>query len=509
MTADIHARPSVAITTSAAAPGSLVNVGRGGVGHAVAHGMVWFFSQNAASRVVQAASQVVLAWLLLPADFGLISLALMVSGIVTAAFQLGLDDVVLQRRHKMHVWFGTLFWLSVGPAILCFAVLVAAAPVVAHIYQHPQLIGLLAVIALSVPVRALSALPIAIIRSRMNFRLLSMLGFAEVVTINLGSIGLAACGFGAYSFAVPIPVGAAVFSLAAWMITRARLPRRRTRLRTLVLLPKSLAVSGTRLLTTLISQGDAMILGLVATDIRVGLYFFAYRIAAQPARLLGGSVGGVLFPALIQLSHDPVRQRDAALITSQVLAIVVMPICFIQAAMAQPFIDLVFHADWSGATFYIQVLSIGLAFDAVSWVIGPLLPANGHFRRLICYAILNTVVFFALIIGGALLSPDYGVALGVAAYFALVQPCVCYTVLNRVAPISIPRYAGIYLIPAVPAAIGAFGSAHLVATLPDAAQLILGPALALAFYVACIWHLAPVPVRYMLTRLQALRHRAG
>ncbi|MCJ8145239.1 oligosaccharide flippase family protein [Ancylobacter sp. A5.8] len=509
MTADLHALPSPAIKKPAVPLHSHTDARHGMVGHAVVHGMLWFFGQNAASRLVQAGSQIVLAWLLLPADFGLISLALMVSGIVSTAFQLGLDDVVLQRRHKMPVWFGALFWFSLGPAVACFLLLVAVAPLVAQIYDHPQLAGLLVVIALAVPLRAFSTVPVAIIRSRMNFRLLSMLGFAEVVVINMATIALAAGDFGAYSFAVPIPIGAVVFSGAAWAITRAELPRRRRHFRWTLLLPKSLAVSGTRLLTTLMSQGDALVLGLVASDVRVGLYFFAYRIAAQPVRLLGSSIGSVLFPALIHLSHDAARQRDAALIASQVLAIVVMPICFIQAAMAGPFIDLVFNQEWAGATFYMQILSIGLAFDAVTWVIGPLLPANGHFRRLIGYAIMNTGIFFTLIITGAWFSPDYGVALGVAAYFALVQPCVCYTVVNRVAHVSIPRYAAIYLVPAVPAAIGAFGSAALVANLSSAEQLVIAPVLALGFYAFCVWHLAPEPVRYMLARLQALRSRAG
>ncbi len=52
--------------------------------------------------------------------------------------------------------------------------------------------------------------------------------------------------------------------------------------------------------------------------------------------MLAGKLNRVLFPALVQLAEDPPRQRDAAIVASRVLAFVVMPYGFMQAAVAPP-----------------------------------------------------------------------------------------------------------------------------------------------------------------------------
>ena len=99
----------------------------------------------------------------------------------------------------------------------------------------------------------------------------------------------------------------------------------------------------------------------------VGAYFFAFRLAIQPVQLLAGNLSNVLFPILAQLRGDPARQGEAALKASRVLSYVVMPYCFLQAAVAKPLLTLVFADKWLAAIPLMQILSIGLAFDAVSW----------------------------------------------------------------------------------------------------------------------------------------------
>ncbi len=64
---------------------------------------------------------------------------------------------------------------------------------------------------------------------------------------------------------------------------------------------------GTRLIVEAVNQGGYVVLGLMATDTVVGVYFFAFRLAAQPLRMLAGNFGAVLFPAFTQLRSAPSR----------------------------------------------------------------------------------------------------------------------------------------------------------------------------------------------------------
>lgn len=477
--------------------------------NAAMRSMLWLLGQSAASRVIQALTQIALAWLLVPAAFGQISIALTVVNIVAAALQPGVDDVILRRGPSMRLWFPSAFWMALGAALFAMTLLVLGAPFIAHVYNQPALISLIMILAASVPLRALAVAPTAVIRARLDFRALGLISLAEVALTSAGSVALAAAGFGALSFVIPVPFAVAVSSWLTWRAAGEIRLQRQPRRRWGALIPDSSAVMASRLLNNLVGHGDYLVMGLVAAESRLGLYFFAYRIAGQPMRLLASSVANVLFPTLVQFANDALRQREAVIQASRVLAIVVMPMCMLQAALAQPFLEAFFQTQWLASAPYLQLLSLALAFDAVSWTVSVLLPARGQFNTALLYVGATTALYFVFISLGALINADYGVAAGLTLYNVIVQPCFCYAVLRRAGPISIRRVASIYLAPVALAALASFAAAWAVrGVMSPLLQLVVAPLIALPVYGLAVAWLAPEPCRYITSRLLALRQRA-
>src|SRR5262249_50567491 len=159
-------------------------------------------------------------------------------------------------------------------------------------------------------------------------------------------------------------------------------------------------------------------------------------IAVQPLRMVAGSLTAVLFPALVHYRDDPGRQLDAALLVSQMLSAIAMPACFLQAALAGPALALFFGTRWREAEPLIQLLSIGLAFDASAWAAGALLGARGEFKRGFCYALFSAPLFFVLVTLGAVARGAFGVAAGVAGFYILVQPVYCYFAFSRIGAVG-------------------------------------------------------------------------
>lgn len=96
--------------------------------------------------------------------------------------------------------------------------MVLVSPVVAAMYHAPRLTGLLAVLALSMPIGALSSVPGMILRARMRFGFLAVYGSLEIVAQSLLTVGFAWCGFGAYSFVLPAPILGVVHALVWWRV---------------------------------------------------------------------------------------------------------------------------------------------------------------------------------------------------------------------------------------------------------------------------------------------------
>jgi PST family polysaccharide transporter len=483
--------------------------GRFSLASALSKGALWVFTQTAATRLLQVLVQIVLAWLLTPEDFGEVGITLAISGIISACFAFGLEDVLLQRGRAMRLWAGSVFWVSLGIGFAGAAALLTAAPIAALVYGQPRLAALIAIAAIGSPVAALEILPGTFLRSRLDFFSISLVTFAEAVVAGGLSVVLAGLGFGPYSLVLPSPVAAAARVAALWLIARPGVSLASSGRRWRLLMPSAWASLGTRLLYTVIRQTDYVILGLFVGEAEVGVYYFAFKLAIQPLRMLAGSLSTVLFPALVQLRDDRQRQLDAALLVSEMVAIIAMPVCFLQAALAGPVLTLLFGTKWDATRPLIELLSIGLAFDSVSWTAGSLLPARGEFGRNFRYAAILAPTAAVLVGIGAFVGGAVGTAAAVAAYFAVVQPLFSYAVFKGSGRVGWRAVASLYVMPASICAV-TIGSAAWFLDLIAASNLLricAMPILTFAAYVPLIRVACPTATGLLLDRVLGFRSK--
>jgi PST family polysaccharide transporter len=442
------------------------------LGRRALHGLVWMLAQNVAARACSLVSQLVLASLLLPAEFGLIGLTYTVTSVAATLTNIGIEDVLMQRQRALRLWTGAAFWIILGLASLAGLLVVAASPLAAAAYKAPELVGLLAVAALAMPINALASVPGMIMRSRMQFGTLAAYGTLEMFAQSLLTVIFAWAGLGAYSFVIPAPILAVARALVFWRLANSGVSLRPMRKRWKYVVNNTAAVFLTRIIVTFINQGDYIVLGLIATQDVVGGYYFGFRLAAQPLWILAGNFSGVIFPALAQLKGDPKRQGDAALKASNLLSFCVMPLAMLQAAAAAPLVISLFGDKWLTSVPIIQLLSIGLAFDAVSWIAGSLLNARGEFVAGLRYMMIQAPLFFLLVTIGAKLDQAIGVAWAVCAFYAISQPIYVWAAYRRLG-IGARAVAMIYLRPTAYAGVAV--GLGLLASMPpwfDAHQLL-------------------------------------
>jgi O-antigen/teichoic acid export membrane protein len=437
-------------------------------------GVGWLLAQGVGTRVISFASQIVLARILVPSDFGSLALAGTVTSLFEALISFGVDDVLLQRQRTMRYWATPALVTSLGLSIASMLLVIACAPVAVHLYDAPVLYQILPIMAVGMPLSALSTVPTAKIRGALNFRFLATYSTIELAASQAAVIVLALHGFGVFSFVLPGPVLAVVRAAIFWFVARPRLgPLRPRQLR--IMAKTSSAVFGTRITTAMVGQGGYFVLGLFASKPEVGAYFFAFRLAVHPVRMLAGSLYMVLFPALANLRSESVRQREAALSACRVLAFITMPYCFMQTAVARPLFGVLFGSDWDGAIVPAEILSIGLAFDAVAWIAHALLSARGEFRRAFIYSCICLVAFFVVVAIGAHLGSATGVAIAVSLFYVVSAPCYSYAVFRRTGA-SLLNVAAIYVHSTTVAAVTIGAAATL-------AHLVPGPIAQIAIIV--------------------------
>ena len=386
-------------------------------------GMAWVAFQTIAGKGMSIIAQIVLAGLLIPDDFGLIGLAYTVTAFANLLVEPGLRIILVQRQREYDVLASPAFWMSMGLALIGSVILIVVAPLAARFYQEPRLTNLLFILAL----RPLLANPGLVCSAKisidMRFRALSVINITTTLFSLVLTVILAALGFGAYSFAIPIPTAAALKTIIYWRMAPCRVHRRPQFPLIRKMYKDTATLLGTRFLQTVIRQGDYIVLGYFYDAKVVGIYYFAFTLSKQVTQLFQTNLTRVLFPALSSIQHDAKRQARAFLNVTSLLSVAAIPFAFLQTGLADPLIHLIFPEKWWPAILPLQILSVGMGIRVVSALTTPMMQAQGRYRTLLLINVVTAPLFLIAVIIVSQFGEAASVAL-VVTFFGIITGTV-------------------------------------------------------------------------------------
>src|SRR4051812_45046920 len=179
--------------------------------------------QTGATKLTSILGQIVLAWLLLPEQFGLISLVYTVTSIGMIIQQFGLNDVLVRRQKSFNNWLPLSFGISWVFGLISFLLLLILGFVGSRVYHDHNIFILVSFYAFTTPMDALSVIPLTKLRIDLNFKMLSLIRVMETFMTMLLTVILAYAGFGVYSFVIPPLVVSAVSLIVKYRLTHIKI----------------------------------------------------------------------------------------------------------------------------------------------------------------------------------------------------------------------------------------------------------------------------------------------
>lgn len=449
-----------------------------------ASGFMLYLAQSMVGKLFNLAAQFALAYLLAPEDFGLIGLAYTVMAFASVFGVGGVREVLIQkhRRWKAWAWPGLLVAISFGLAATLLAL--GLAPFGARFYGDPRLVGMVAILAASPLIQSVGVVPQARLQGQLRFRAAIIPNLLGAILLPALTVVFAALGFGAYSFALPVPIASLVVAIAAWMLAgpmpRYRLSRRHI---------NAMAVSSGQLLGIsfayqFINQIDYIVVGRIAPTATVGQYYFSFNLSTQSLRLVVGNFTQVLLPVISQISDDMDRTRHAFVRVCRALALIGIPLSFAQAAFARPAFEAFLEPKWQPAIPILQVLSLGMGPRLLAGIADAALKGRGRFNLLLAANwIAAGSLLITLIIAATFWRTAMAIAAGAAVWSAAFGPALVWVALKDLGGGG-REIVAIYLRPLL-VALGGVGIAWLLIRFaipessPPLAKLVLGLTLSL------------------------------
>lgn len=362
-------------------------------------------------------SQIMLAWFLTPEDFGLVGMAYSFSALASLLSAGSVKDVLIQRQAELDDLISPAFWMTLAMGIGSAMILAALAPACATWYDNPHVAGLVLVVACIAVPTAMNVVPNALLEVHLRFKAVTVLNLAGSILLPVLTVVLAWAGGGAYSLVVPRLATIVLCAAIAWRISGLRICPSPEFSKWKSLIGSTTLVVLFGFVCSLIPQVDRIALGRFHGERVVGLYFFAFGLSTQIAALLATNLVTVLFPAIAKMQNDPQRQIQAALRASRCIAMIGIPLCLLQAAVARPAIDALFPSKWHDASPILMVLSVSLAGVLLVLPAHSLMRARGMFGTL-CWISLAQLAAMA---SGSFVAAWLGGAVAVATTNALVS----------------------------------------------------------------------------------------
>lgn len=371
------------------------------------HALKWSFLSELAAKTIPPVVYVVLARLLTPQDFGVMTAALMIVAFSNIFWEAGMSKALIQRQADVEEAADAAFWINIALGILISALLcVLSEPVARTFFHDARVTAVIRVMTLAIFFSAVSAVHTALLQKGMGFKALFWVRFATIALPGFASIPLAWWGMGYWALVAGTLLGQAAKVVVLWRMSDWR-PRWSFNVRVAKELGRfGLWVGGSGLLTWFYGWADSLIVGMYLGEHELGLYRTGNLFAAMIFAFLFAPVSPVLYSHLSRTRQDAGTLRVTAQRILKVLTLVAVPIALIVFSLADPLGAALFGEKWQGIGLVIGVMALMHGF---SWVVG----MNGEVYRAMGKPSYETIVTAAVLVfylAAYLISIRYGFA---------------------------------------------------------------------------------------------------
>ena len=373
-------------------------------------GFFWMSLGTGSKSVLQLLFIVILARLLTPRDFGIVSAALVVVGFSQIFSRLGVGPAIVQRPELETRHLRTGFTLATIFGALMAGLIFGFAPQIAQFFQMPELTAIVRLLSVAFLFEGIAAVPESLMQRELRFR--------DLAAVELGAFSI---GFGV------VGIVTALLGMGVWALASANLGQ--TLLRMVLLLRarphpkrpmlerdafKDLMYFGGgftmgRIGNYIGGQGDYIVVGRWLGAEALGIYSRAYQLMGAQAMAFGRVLDKVLFPAMAKVQSEPLRLATAYRRGVAVIALAMFPAGIYFHSLAPEIIVLLLGPQWDGVVAPFQIFALGLIFRTSYKMSDSIARATGAVYerawRQWAYAILVT--------GGAFVGRNHG-AEGVA-----------------------------------------------------------------------------------------------
>lgn len=328
----------------------------------VGKGLGWKLLERFGVYGIQFVLQIILARLLAPNYYGVLSLMIVFVNLATVFIQNGFNTALIQKKDIQEEDYSSVFWITLVIAFLIYCIFFACAPLVENFYNISGFTAPFRILTLVLFSGAYNSIQIAVVSRNLEFKKVFLSNVIGIFVSGIVGIAFAYLGLGLWALVAQYLLNSVISCFVMSFVAKLKIKFNFNfkRAQGLFKFGWKLLVSG--LLDTLYTDLSSFIIGKKYNAERLAFYNRGQQFPSSLIGVINGSIQSVLLPALSQEQNDKVRMKAImrrAVVTS---SYVVIPMMMGLACIAKPLVQLLLTDKWLACVPYLQIFCFSFSF---------------------------------------------------------------------------------------------------------------------------------------------------
>ncbi|MBE6923978.1 MAG: lipopolysaccharide biosynthesis protein [Ruminococcaceae bacterium] len=369
----------------------------------VGNALMWKLLERFGVQGSQFVLQLVLARLLDPEHYGVLSLMIIFTTLANVFIQNGFNTALIQNKDVTERDYSSVFWVTLAVAGVLYGGLFLAAPAIAQFYHMPDLVAPFRVLCLILFPGAFNSIQLAHVSRQMDFRKVFTSNLAGMLIAGVAGIAVAMMGGGLWALIVQqllnVTIACAVMCFTVkW---RPRFICDLSRVGVLFSYGWKLLLSG--LMDTLYQELRSLVIGKKYNSGTLGHYNRGKQFPQFIINAVNTTVRSVMLPVISSEQQDKGRVKSMMRQSITLSSYLVFPVMAGLAGVAEPLVRLLLTDKWLPCVPYLQIYCFSYAFYPVHSCNLQAINAMGRSDVFLILEIIKKLVGIPLLVGAVVL----------------------------------------------------------------------------------------------------------
>ena len=181
-------------------------------------GLLWTFGERITAQFVSTLVGIILARVLDPEHFGVISIVMVFITFCNVFVTSGFSSAIIQKKEVNEVDFNTAFYIGLLLSAFLYFILFVTAPYVADFYDMPVIAPAIRLLGIRLPIAALNSVQQAYVRRKMEFKKFFIATIFGTIISGVVGVFLAFNGVGVFALIVQYLTNTIIDSIVMWIV---------------------------------------------------------------------------------------------------------------------------------------------------------------------------------------------------------------------------------------------------------------------------------------------------